>query len=318
MPDRETMRRQRDALGAAMADILDTVHPPVARFRLMSLGMSPALRTESFRDVVGDKGCLSCGNCVDACPVMAHQFGPIVIPNMRTSMALEHLVADQCRRCYACIRACPQTDRGLKEFAQTYRRGEKVTHTLLASAFLSLFLSGLLLFHFREEWPEAVVRFMGLVHRIAAPALLLTPLVYLWLDRHHFGRRLRQIAVWGQADLQWLRQLWQAIRARGRVRFPAFGETHPGRKAWQLCLGVTLPVFAVTGACLWVGEGAFGKNLIQSTTWVHSRTAMVMDVCVAIHLARVLVQPAAQRLRRMVALRGQEADLLVERAQYLG
>ncbi|MBI4735918.1 MAG: hypothetical protein HY766_07640, partial [candidate division NC10 bacterium] len=51
MPDREVPRRQREALGAAMADILDTVQPPVARFRLMSLGMSPALRTESFRDV---------------------------------------------------------------------------------------------------------------------------------------------------------------------------------------------------------------------------------------------------------------------------
>jgi hypothetical protein len=45
---------------------------------------------------------------------------------------------------------------------------------------------------------------------------------------------------------------------------------------------------------------------------------MAMDVWVAIHLVRVLVRPALQRLRRMLALHGREADLLVERAQYLG
>jgi hypothetical protein len=45
---------------------------------------------------------------------------------------------------------------------------------------------------------------------------------------------------------------------------------------------------------------------------------MVMDVCVAIHLFRVLIRPALQRLQRMLALHGHEADLLVERAQYLG
>ncbi len=317
MAEREVLRRQREALGAAMTDVLDTVHPPVARFRLMSLGMSPALRTESFQDVVGDKGCLSCGNCVDACPVMARQFGPIVIPTMRTSMALEHLVADQCQRCFACIRACPQTDRGLKEFALTYRRGEKVTHALLASAFLTLSLSGIALFHFREAWPEAVIRLLGLVHRIAGPALAITPLVYLWLDRQHFGRRLRQIGTWGLDDVQWLRQWWRAVRTRGRIRFPTFGEAHPGRKAWQLCLGAAFLVFAATGVFLWIGEDALGKSRIQTLTWVHSRTAMFMDIWVAIHLVRVLARPAVQRLRRMLALCGHEADLLVERAQYL-
>jgi len=318
MPERKVLRRQQEALGAAMVDVLDTVHPPVARFRLMSLGMSPALRTESFQDVVGDKGCLSCGNCVDACPVMARQFGPIVIPNMRTSMALEHLVADQCQRCFACIRACPQTDRGLKEFALAYRRGEKITHALLASVFLTLSLSGIALFHFREAWPEAVIRLLGLVHRIAGPALLLSLFVYFWLDRLHFGRRLRQIGTWGRDDLEWLGQWWRAVRTRGRVPFPTFGETHPGRKAWQLCLGAALLVFAVTGVPLWVGEDVLGKTRIQAITWVHSRTAMAMDVWVAIHLVRVLVRPALQRLRRMLALHGREADLLVERAQYLG
>ncbi len=317
MAEPEVLRRQRESLGAAMADVLKAVHPPVARFRLMSLGMSPALRTESFQDVVGDKGCLSCGNCVDACPVMARRFGPIVIPNLRTSMALEHLVADQCLRCFACIRACPQTDRGLKEFALAYRRGEKITHALLATAFLALSLSGMALFHLRDAWPEAVIQLLGLAHRLAAPALLLTPFIYLWLDRGHFGRRLRQIATWGRSDVDWLRQWWRAIAGRGRVPFPTFGETHPGRKAWQLCLAGALLVFAATGAALWIGEDSLGKSRVQTMVWLHSRTAMLVDVWVAIHLVRVLVRPALQRLRRMLDLYGREADLLVERVQYL-
>ena len=108
--------------------ILDESICPVARMRLLSDGMSYNNRLLAYESVMGDKACLSCGNCVDACPVVIENHGFIYLPNQRTSMALELMVGLECRRCYRCIQSCPQVDKPIKEYATSFRRGEKIIH----------------------------------------------------------------------------------------------------------------------------------------------------------------------------------------------
>jgi cytochrome b subunit of formate dehydrogenase len=232
-------------------------------------------------------------------------------------MALERFVDDKCRRCYACIRSCPQIDRGLKEFALTFRRGEKVTHAIFVTAFLTLFMSGVILNHFREDLSQIIVTALGLIHRIAVPVLILSVFGYFLLDRHHLMRRLRQITTWGREDIEWLKQDWRALWSKGRIDFPTYGEAHPGRKFWQLYLCLALPVFAATGTGLWIGEATLGTGLFTLLRWTHIVTAFGADVMVALHVLRVLIRPVWQRLRRMAAVFGKESELLVERAQFL-
>ncbi|MCL4371675.1 MAG: 4Fe-4S dicluster domain-containing protein [Chloroflexi bacterium] len=94
--------------------ILDRVHPPVARLRIISNGLAQNHTLKTSDDLSGTRACLSCGNCVDACPVVAGK--PEGVMFVRTSMLLENVVAEECRRCYRCVAACPQVNRPLKDY----------------------------------------------------------------------------------------------------------------------------------------------------------------------------------------------------------
>ena len=73
--------------------ILDRVHPPVACWRIISNGLAQNHTLNVSDDISGTRACLSCGNCVDACPVVASK--PDGTMFVRTSMLLEHVVAEE-------------------------------------------------------------------------------------------------------------------------------------------------------------------------------------------------------------------------------
>jgi len=110
----------KDKIIREVADIiLDVREPPVARFRLLSRGIEPYHRLDvkdPDSDIVGDKGCMACGNCVDSCPVLRREPGRFDKTEQRTSFALEACVGEDCEQCYACVLACPQVDTGYKDY----------------------------------------------------------------------------------------------------------------------------------------------------------------------------------------------------------
>jgi ferredoxin len=110
----------KDKLNKEVAEyILDQKEPPVARFRLLSKGMEPYHRLyimDPESDVIGDKGCLACGNCIDSCPVLRKDPSRFELTEQRTSFALEACVGEDCEQCYSCVLACPQVDTGYKDY----------------------------------------------------------------------------------------------------------------------------------------------------------------------------------------------------------
>jgi ferredoxin len=115
-----TRDESKDQINKEMADhILKVKEPPVARFRLLSRGMEPYHRLyirDVDSDVIGDKGCLACGNCVDSCPVLRREPGRFEKTEQRTSFALEACVGEDCEQCYSCVLACPQVDTAYKDY----------------------------------------------------------------------------------------------------------------------------------------------------------------------------------------------------------
>jgi len=133
---------EESGLNTPMLDfLLDENRSPVARMRLFSEGVNENHRILAGDQIMGDRGCMACGNCVDACPVVKDKSRFVFIQNQRTSMALENIVAEECRRCYNCIKACPQVSKPIKEYAAGFRRGEKIIHFLTAVIILSLAFS---------------------------------------------------------------------------------------------------------------------------------------------------------------------------------
>ena len=186
--------------------ILDEARSPVARFRLLSTGVNANTRLREEAAAVGDCACLTCGNCVDACPVVKTNVGLVFQQNQRTSMALEHFVQDECRRCYRCVQACPQVGKDLKELAGGFRRVEKLTHLLAATTIVVLMVTGILQYHYAERIGGLDAAVLKYVHRVLGAISVLIPLMYYKLDIRHFRRSLTRVFTWQRSDLSWLQQ----------------------------------------------------------------------------------------------------------------
>ena len=264
--------------------ILDETICPVARMRLLSEGMNNNSRLLSYEQVIGDKACIACGNCVDACPVVAEKYGFIYLHNQRTSMALEHMVGPECRRCYRCIKSCPQVDKPIKEYAASFRRGEKIVHILAAISIVMMAISGMILSHYRSILPSLDVFLLDLTHRVFGVFLLVVPLLYILLDRKHFLRWLRKVFRWQTADREWVNQLVSHIRNSRDNPMPYIGEFNPGQKAWYVFITLMIPLMALTGIILMVGFRLEHTSFYATVKLLHIGVAFITDTLILIHI----------------------------------
>ena len=277
-PDHHQLREQNMSL------ILDENFSPVARIRLFSRGVHLNTRLVEYEKVTRDKGCLACGNCVDSCPVVREKTRFEFRQNKRTSMSLENIVGEECRRCYRCVRGCPQVDIETKEYATGFRRAEKFIHATLATLIFTLMISGIFLFHYKPLIPELHALLYGAVHRVAGVLLIILPLVYLGVDKRNFRRLLRNSWNFGPADKEWLAQCATWLRHPFRDALPAWTEFNPYHKAWVCYLCVALPVLAVTGLGNFLGESFLGANAYAVISGLHSLVALCTDILIILHL----------------------------------
>ncbi len=112
LPKQQDVRQVEGVLN----EILSTKTPPVGRCRLLSSGFSPTHALDITENIVGHKECLGCGNCIDACGLLAREPARRLKTEQRTSMALEATVGEECDLCYACVLVCPQVDTTIKEY----------------------------------------------------------------------------------------------------------------------------------------------------------------------------------------------------------
>jgi len=267
--------------------LLDETECPVARMRLFSEGINTNARLFNPDDVLGDRACIACGNCVDSCPVVKEKYGFVFLQNQRTSMALETMVGNECRRCYKCVNACPQVTKSIKEYALAFRRGEKIVHFLSAAIVVSLALSGITLMHYSDYLPMREVVMLRWTHRILGIFLLLMPFLYYLLDKSHMIRFCNKIFRWGREDWEWLKALISHIGNNSKHSLPPRVQFNPGQKAWYLyIIGIIFPVLGITGIMQWIGldYGYINASFLSLIMLIHMIFALATDMLLFIHL----------------------------------
>ena len=125
LPKQQDVRQIEGVLN----EVLSTKTPPVGRCRLLSSGISPTHALNITENIVGHKECLGCGNCIDACALLAREPARRLKTEQHTSMALESTVGEECDLCYACVLVCPQVDTTIKDYIVN-RRMVEVTSRL--------------------------------------------------------------------------------------------------------------------------------------------------------------------------------------------
>jgi ferredoxin len=125
--------------------IFSQPRPPVARCRLISSGFGPAYTLKVSEDLTGAKACIGCGCCIDACPVLARNPARAARFDMRTSLALETLIAEDCDRCGNCALACPQVDPTIKHYLVQTHLAEGMAQLLARATSEEMFVLDLVL-----------------------------------------------------------------------------------------------------------------------------------------------------------------------------
>jgi ferredoxin len=130
---------------SVLRTIFSQPRPPVARCRLLSSGFGPGHMLKIAEDVTGTKACLGCGCCMDACPVLARDAKRLARLPVRTSMALETLVGEDCDRCGNCALACPQVDPTIKHYLVQTHLAEGMAELLARATSDEMFVLDLVL-----------------------------------------------------------------------------------------------------------------------------------------------------------------------------
>lgn len=278
-------------------NILDTAWSPVAKLRLLSTGISPNHLLEGAGDIVGQKACLACGNCIDGCPVVLREREDIDLQAHRTSLHLETIVEDSCIRCYSCIKACPQVDPALKLYADSHRFTEWVVHWWIAIAYILTAATGILLNHFKGEWSTEFAALVSISHKIGAIMWMLSPFIFYFFDKYHFKRTWRAITSLGKKDAAWWVDFVKSVF--GRSKRPFEGEYNAGQKTWYIVVLGGMVVLGVTGIVRWGWESQLSAQAVMAVTILHILAALFVDCSVAYHFGRKYLMRTLRRVKRI-------------------
>jgi cytochrome b subunit of formate dehydrogenase len=199
-------------------------------------------------------------------------------------MSLENIVNTECRRCYACVRACPQVSKPTKEFVLGFRRAEKFIHAFAAVLIFLLAATGIFMYHYKAVIPGWQQLGFRAFHAFAGVMLLSAPLLFFLLDRSHFIRAIKNSFRFNAADIAWVKDFWRYLKRPGRNPLPSWKEFNTYHKFWFVYLMTVVPLLGISGFINLIGESAVSPALFGFSSWMHAFFALITDLLVLTHI----------------------------------
>jgi len=173
---------------------------------------------------------------------------------------------------------------------EKYRKSIRVLHWVHTVAFVSLFLTGLVLFIpqlgflAQDSWTRVI-------HRIAAVAFIIAPLIYITLDFKGAVRGIKEAFTWGSEDLGWLKAAPTYYFLGDERGMPPQGSMNTGQKLWWFIVIVFGVVFIITGLLLWFGKSAIPAELMLWTVFIHDVAFIVSGAMLFVHVYLGILHP---------------------------
>ena len=167
------------------------------------------------------------------------------------------------------------------ESVERYRAPTRVLHWVHAAAFLTLVITGAILY-VPPLGPLAAGGLTRFIHRIAAVLFMGIPILYLLTNWRASLRGIKDAFTWGKDDLGWLMAAPAYYFLGSKEAMPPQDHMNTGQKLYWLLVIVTGVVFSITGLLMWLAKDILPASIFQWSVFLH-------DVCFILILAMFFV-----------------------------
>ena len=171
-----------------------------------------------------------------------------------------------------------------------YRVGQRLVHAVLATSFLMLLFTGLMIL-----W-QPLTQFArdgtsGIIHRIGAGLFILVPILYLIVDRRGAKELLVESFTYDKDDIEWFKHAGRYFIGRA-VGMPPQGRLNAGQKLHHAGVVVTSATVVFSGILMWFAKGSLGATGLALTATIHDLSMLALTVLLVGHLYFTFVYKA--------------------------
>ncbi len=207
-----------------------------------------------------------------------------------------------------------QTDRVRTEEEKLlrYRVGQRIVHAVLATSFLMLLFTGLMiLWQPLTLWARDGTS--GVIHRIGAVLFLLVPILYLIVDRRGARELLVESFTYDRDDIEWFKHAGRYFIGRA-VGMPPQGRLNAGQKLHHAGVVIMSATVVFSGILMWFAKGNLGAQGLALAASIHDISMLALTVLLVGHLYFTFVYKA---LSAMTTGYVPKEDALIEHPKWV-
>jgi formate dehydrogenase subunit gamma len=171
-----------------------------------------------------------------------------------------------------------------------YCVGQRIVHAVLATSFLMLLFTGLMiLWQPLTLWARDGTS--GLIHRIGAVLFMLVPILYIVLDRRGARELLIESFTYDKDDIEWFKHAGRYFIGRA-VGMPPQGRLNAGQKLHHAGVVITSATVVFSGLFMWFAKGNMGPEGLAFAAMIHDLSMLALTVLLVGHLYFTFVYKA--------------------------
>ncbi|MDJ0792123.1 MAG: cytochrome b/b6 domain-containing protein [Acidimicrobiia bacterium] len=193
-----------------------------------------------------------------------------------------------------------------------YRTKQRIVHALLATSFVVLLLTGLVLLWDPLGW-LAAGGWSRLIHRIGAIGFLAVPAAYLILDRKGARELVYDSFRYDRDDIEWFKTMYRYFLGHA-VEMPPQGRLNAGQKLHHAAVMLVSATVVVSGLAMWFFKPQLGASGLAAAAVIHDLSMLALTLFLIGHLYFTYVYKA---ISGMTTGWVEEADARLEHSKWM-
>jgi len=163
-----------------------------------------------------------------------------------------------------------------------YRTKQRIVHALLATSFVALLATGLVLL-WGPLGPLAAGGTSRLIHRIGALLFLSVPLAYLLFDRAGAKELVYDSFHYDKDDVAWFKAMYKYFLGHA-VEMPPQGRLNAGQKLHHAAVILVSATVAISGLLMWFFKPQLGAAGLSWAAVIHDLSMLALTLFLIGHL----------------------------------